>query len=230
MKSTDTGIFLQRNVYSDSSLIVTFLCAEIGLRKFIFRGGRRKAHGIFPLSISELNFYGRPDSELLNLTSVEPCKVVEFAFHPVKSTIAFFMAEVIRKSITQDQVDQTYYNFAVDWIEELESAQDLALFPLAFLVGATEIMGIRPLISNTNDEVFNLESGEFQAQETSLERSASGPAVVLIACLLNGGLIDSNLRSHREEAMEIMLHYYNIHVPRFQRMDSYEVVKEVLRG
>lgn len=230
MKSTDTGIFLQRNVYSDSSLIVTFLCAEFGLRKFIFRGGRKKAHGIFPLSVSELNFYGRPDSELLNLTSVEPCKVVEFAFDPVKSTIAFFMAEVIRKSITQDQVDQTFYNFAIDWIEELESTRDLALFPLAFLVGTTEIMGIRPLISNTNDEVFNLESGEFQSHETSLEPSASGPAVVLIACLLNGGLIDSNLRSYREEAMEIMLRYFKVHVPRFQKLDSYEVVKEVLRG
>jgi DNA repair protein RecO (recombination protein O) len=230
MKSTDTGIFLQRSVYSDSSLIVTFLCAEHGLRKFIFRGGRKKAHGIFALSVAELNFYGRADSELLNLTSVEPCRVQHFPAHPVKSTVAFFMAEVIRKCIERDQIDRTLYDFAIDWIEALETSNDLALFPLSFLVGATEILGIRPLLDRADYTVFNLDSGEFQDTESSLERCASGPAVVLIACLLEGGLIDASLRSHREQAMEIMLQYYAIHVPRFQKLDTYEVVKEVLRA
>lgn len=230
MKSTDTGIFLQRIVYSDSSLIVTFLCAENGLRKFLFRGGRKKAHGIFPLAVSELNYFGRPESELLNLTSVEPCKVVEFPFHPVKSTIAFFMAEVIRKSVERDQIDRSLYDFALDWIDALESTKDLALFPLAFLVGATDILGIRPLMDQPEHSVFNLDSGEFQAAESSPERCASGSAAVLIACLLEGGLIDATLRAHREEALEIMLRYYAIHVPRFQTLETYEVVKEVLRG
>lgn len=230
MKATDKGIFLQRTVYSDSSLIVTFLCAENGLRKFIFRGGRKKAHGIFPLAVSELNFYGRPDSELLNLTSVDPCKMVHFPFDPVKSTIAFFMAEVIRKSIAQDQVDQSFYDFAIDWIDALESTNDLALFPLAFLVGTTEILGIRPLMEQSDHHVFNLDSGEFQADVSSVERCASGSPAVLIGCLLEGGLIDPGLRTHREEALEIMLHYYAIHVPRFQTLDSYDIVKEVLRG
>lgn len=230
MKSTDTGIFLQRSVYSDSSLIVTFLCADSGLRKFIFRGGRKKALGIFPLAVSELNFYGRPESDLLNLTSVDPCRIVQFPFHPIKSTVAFFMAEVIRKSLSEDQVDKAFYEFALDWIDALELTKDLGLFPLTFLVGATDILGIRPLLDDPGYKVFNLDSGEYQADISDVERCVTGPAAVLIACLLEGGLIDRELRSHREEALEIMLRYFEIHVPRFRSLDSYEVVKEVLRG
>ena len=69
MKSTDKAILLNRINYSESSLIITYYTLNNGIQKFLFQGGKKKANNLFPLSISEITYYNRPDSSLGKVTA-----------------------------------------------------------------------------------------------------------------------------------------------------------------
>ena len=231
MKFTDQGVFLNRISYSDSSLITTFYTREKGLQKFLFRGGKKKAHNIFPMAISELSFYGRSESELQNLTNVEGSFSHSFQFDPVKSAIAFFMAETIRKCVHEGDSDTELFGFVVGYVEELESTNDLMLFPVSFLIGFSEVLGFKPLIEGRERGIFNLDAGTFQRVGNVSERTRRGSGTDIIAALLLGDELPENTtKKAREDALEILLDYFMIHIPRFKDLDSYEIVKEVLNG
>ena len=231
MKFTDQAVFLHRTSYSDSSLITTFYTREKGLQKFLFRGGKKKAHSVFPMAVSELSFYGRPEAELLNLTNVETSFSQSFQFDPVKSAIAFFMAETIRKCVHEGDVDIEIFEFIVGYVEELESTNDLMLFPVSFLIGLSEVLGFKPLIESSDENIFNLDAGTFQLVGNNVERTRRGLGVDIIASLLLQGKIPENtMKKAREEALEAMLDYFMIHVPKFKALDSYDIVKEVLHA
>jgi len=231
MKFTDQGVFLHRISYSDSSLITTFYTREKGLRKFLFRGGKKKAHSIFPMAFSELSYYGRPEAELLNLTNVENSFSHTFQFDPIKSAIAFFMAETVRKCVHEGDADEEIFDFLMGYVEELESTSDLKLFPVSFLIGFSEILGFKPLNENKSFEIFNLDEGTFQLVGNNAERTRRGSGVAIIASLLLGDkLPEKTNKTAREEALEVMLDYFMIHMPRFTALDSYEIVKEVLHA
>lgn len=227
MKQTDESIFLHRTAFSDSSLIVTYYTRNSGLRKFVFKGGKKKAHQLFPLSISELTFYGRPESELLQLTSCEATVHTNFQFDPVKSTIAFFIAECIRKCVHEYDTDLNLFDFlkaSVIQLDQLESEK--GLFPVTFLVEFSEMLGMQPLVEDSA-AIFDLDEGTIADGAHPGHRSASGPQVQLIAALIKGEEYASN-KTVREEALKTMMDYYMIHVPRLNQFETYSIVREIL--
>lgn len=229
MKSVDEAIFIHRIPYSETSLITSFYTKEGGLRKFLFKGGRKKSHQLFPLSYSELQFYGRPESELLNLTNVEPAAPSDFQFHPVKSTIAFFLADILKMTIRSEEPDQRLFEFLKSKSIELNETSMLGFFPSKFLIEFTEYLGISPLIiSNERGVVFDLTSGTIGSVPAMNAETASGPEVdVIIATLENEPIIETD-KDTREQILRILLDYYKIHIPGFKEPKTFEIVKEVL--
>lgn len=104
MKQTDLGVFIHRIAYSESSLITTFYTKNNGLQKFVFQGGKKKNSNLFPLNVCELDFYFRPDSELGKLTKADSITNLDSIFSsPIKSVIAFFIADVLRQTLQTNQ-------------------------------------------------------------------------------------------------------------------------------
>lgn len=230
MKATDIGIFLHRITYSETSLIVTFYTKLSGLRKFIFKGGKKKAHSLFPMSIGELSFYERKESDLLLLTSVDPATTHQFQFDPVKSTIAFFLAEVVRKCVHQGEPDEMIYHFVTDQIARLEQTDEHQYYPIHFLIDFSEILGIQPFVQDREAAFFNLDDGTFESYSKVELRSANGEEAALIKHRILGIPSGNHSKEVREKALEIMLDYYRIHIPNFDAIDSYEIVKEILHA
>jgi DNA repair protein RecO (recombination protein O) len=231
MKSNDLGVFLYRTVYSDSSLIVTFFTRENGVQKFLFRGGKKKAHSLFPMSICELSYYGHKHSDLLNLTSVESAIPLTFQFHPIRSTIAFFAVECIKKSMHQGDRDEEVFQFLVEFAKHIEKDENQSVLPLNFLIELSEVLGFKPYFEEDGASYFNLDAGVFQTSMNSHERIVEGPAVDLIAALINRTELNQpTSKQMREQALNIMLDYFKIHVPRFDSLTSFEIVKEVLNA
>ena len=228
MKATDEGIFLHRSSYSDSSLITTFYTRDKGLQKFVFRGGKKKGHQMYPLSVSELNYYGRTESELLNLTSAQATSNHTFQFDPVKSTIAFFIAETIRKCVIDNDLDNVTYTFLSSEINRLNASEDCSLFPIEFMVSFAELLGFQPLVEN-DGLIFDLDEGIINHSNSRLNRTAEGEHIRLITALIVGrpvnGFID---REVREKALETLMAYYQIHTPRLKKFETYEIVREIL--
>ncbi|MBL1280007.1 MAG: DNA repair protein RecO [Fluviicola sp.] len=228
MKTTDDAIFIHRSSYSSSSLLTTFFTKKHGLQKFIFKGGKKKAHNIFPLAISEITYYGR-NEDLLNLTNVESKFPQELQFNPIKSTIAFFVVELIDKCLQKGDSDERLYFFLENTIIRLEEAQQLELFPLEFLIGFCDKLGIRPLLEDNKMCFFNIDSGVFQHTSSDQLRTFSGDEVELIKNLLNQEeIIEVPPKKTRTESMKIMINYFKTHVSSLKKLDSYEILKEVL--
>ena len=157
MKANDFGIFLHRSAYSSSSLIVTCYTFKKGLQRFIFKGGKKKAQNLFPMSHVELTFYGR-NPDLLNLTNVESVTPQSFQFHPVRASIAFFMAEVIYKCVHEGDNDTNLFHFFSRSSSALNTQESLPIFPLKFLIDLSEKLGFKPLNEIREAHVFNLDS------------------------------------------------------------------------
>lgn len=229
MKQTDEAILLNRISYSDSSLIVTYLTKSKGLQKFIYRGGKKKAASVFPLALSELHFYGRSGSELLNLTSVELHYVSDFQFDPLKSTIAFFIAEIVRKCTMEGEEDRRTYEFVLESVKQLNETKHLGLFPLEFLVRFTDVLGLRPLCEVDSPKFFNVDEGCLQTSDSNVHKCYTGKPVELIAGILNWSDGIAHTKQDRLDAIDVMLIYYKIHIPRFNELDTLQIVKEVLK-
>ena len=230
MRATDLGIFIHRISYSETSLIISFYTQEHGLKKFIFKGGKKKAHNLFPMGISELSFLDRKESDLLQLLSAEPAFPTDFQFDPIKGTIAFFMAEVIRKVVHVGDKDPGLFDFLTRAIHSLNNAQDSQLIPVLFMIDLAEWLGIQPYIEDHSHAYFNLNEGRFEAWERKEFTTASGEVAELIKAHILGKPTLNLTKNGRIQALETMIAYFRYHVPGFDRVEAYEIVREVLNS
>jgi DNA repair protein RecO (recombination protein O) len=224
MKQVDEGIFLFRTAFSETSLIITFYTKSSGLKKFIFKGGKKKAHNLFPMSVSELTFYERKEIELSILVEASAQTNTSFQFDPIKSAIAFFIAEVTRKCLDNHERDVEMYVFLTDAINRLEKGSDLSYFPVDFMVGFTRVLGIHPM-QEGNNAVFNFEDGTIGGLKGN--RGADGAQVHLLLDRMNGreGVYS---KEEKTKALNTMINYYAYHISRMDQLDTLEIVKEVL--
>lgn len=233
MKSTDQAILLNRISYSETSLILTFYTLAGGIQKFIFQGGKKKAYQLFPLGISEITFYKRPDSDLGKLTAVESSRMLsEIPFNPIKSSVAFFIAEVLQKCLKTEEAEDHLFQFLEQRILYLDKTSDIALFPIEFLIDFSMYMGIYPNKESEEDKYFNVMEGTI---ENSVPLSGDiyyeGEAVLLLSKIIDGndvsGLEEMNTKVNRSKTLEILIHYYQLHVPQFKGLNSLEVIREI---
>ena len=56
-----------------------------------------------------------------------------------------------------------------------------------------------------------------------------GNAVQLISNLMDGNqVIIENTKQNREEALQILINYYQLHIPQFKNLKSLDVIREIL--
>ena len=228
MKSTDNGVLIHRSPYSSSSLLTTFFTEKNGLQKFIFKGGKKKAHSLFPMAATELTYYGR-NSNLLSLTDVEATFPMTFQFNPVKSSIAYFMAEVVQKCVLLGDPDPLIYHLLKKYAFQLNENDEVQLFPLQFLVDFSDLLGILPLRNDSTAHIFNIDTGNFQHTLSNELRSFKGPSIDLLIHLIDKTKLEIwPEKEIRNDALRIYLNYFSIHIPRFKKLDSYAILTEIL--
>lgn len=229
MKQLDEAIFIHRIPYSESSLIVTFLTKEHGYQKFLFKGGKKKSHQLYPLSVSEIEYYSRKESDLWNVTSAEPLFVQKIQFDPVKSTIAFFMADVLNMVLRGTERDVALFHFVSESIKQLDQTEELNLFPSIFLVGLTKHLGVQPLVENNESPWLDLKSGSIGGYRENDTISVEGPIIEVVIDTLSQRTPSIELnKQQRQELLRVMLDYYKIHVPGFKEPGTYDIIREIL--
>ncbi len=227
MKQSDTGIFIQRIAFSESSAIVGYFTAHHGFQKFLFLGAKKKSNHLFPLNIQELSYYNRNESELGKLTQVESTMDVKhIPFDPVRSSIAFFLSEILHKCLTHTEKDEDLYDFLVNKIKELDVTESLGMFPIQFLLDFTFYLGIEPQIITSDDAHFNLEDGIFD-KNVQRDKYCSEACSAAILSLLEGKKVDLAY-ALRKEVLEVLLVYYRLHLEHFGLVKSKEILETVL--
>lgn len=231
MKKTAKAILLHRISYSESSLILTFYTFENGIQKFIFQGGKKKVNQLFPLALSEITYYKRPDSTLGKISSSDSYHPLSnLPFHPIKSTIAFFVAEVLLKCLQTEESEKAFYLFIEKEIINLDKEEDVSFFPILFLLKLSYHMGIYPNTVSEPFLYFNLMEGEIGSIKPIGDIFHEGNAVNLLSKLIANQTIDKEdfSKQIRNDALQILIQYFQIHIPKFNQLNSLEVIREIL--
>jgi DNA repair protein RecO (recombination protein O) len=230
MKQTDIGILLNRISYSENSLIATFFTEKSGIQKFIFLGGKKKSGNLFPLGIYELTFYKRPDSELGKINQAVLVNSMQNIFlNPIKSVIVFFVAEILYQSIKTEEKDAELFLFINNEINQLESEEQLKVYPALFLLKLITYLGIKPHVENVNSQYFDLEQGVFTSNPTNLDKSINSSASRAIRDFLFENEHNTELlQVNGKEVISILIAYLSIHLPSFKGQKSLELVREIL--
>jgi len=155
---------LQKTNYSESSLIIKLLTADQGIKSFIFKGGRtpkKKGNIISPLAMVSIEYYGRSESDLQNISDVELAHVFKtIPFDPRKTAILFFMNEVLLNAVHDQEDSAEVYSFVLDALKHLDKAEHVANFPVKFLVDLMRHLGLFPNVVKL-DGYFDLKESTY---------------------------------------------------------------------
>lgn len=232
-----SAIVLQSIAYGDTSIIAKLLSRERGIVSVIVkgaRGGKKNKKGALfqvlnQLSI-QLNLKENKDLHYLNEMQVlYPYSGIPFSTS--KTAQAIFIAEVLRKSIREEEQNHNLFDFIQDSLQFLDKISgETPLFHLKFMLELTSHLGFYPENNYSSEKpYFQFTDGIFHHSfgETCLDTTTSKD---FHALLLTGFGTLSQLKIPREKRkalLNALLVYYQWHLPSFQELQTPEVLEAV---
>ena len=233
MKVIHQGILLRKINYSESSLILRFYTLENGIQSYIFQGGKKKKGNFLqPLSIVEIEAYFRPDSELGKITSISPIVVFKsIPFNPLKSGMAFFIAEIIDSCLKSVDHEPPTYDFLKNEITWLDLSEEITNYSIWFLIRFSDYLGFVPKLSAPNPTFFDLEEGELTAHRPAGHTYIQDSSVAFIPLFLNQTkeeLLALTIgKKDRSLLLTNCLTYYKYHIDGFKTPKSLAVLQTI---
>lgn len=233
------GIVLNTFKYSDNSVVSTIYTEQFGRLSFLVNGvhskkSKTKFNLLQQLFILDLDIYYKDNRGLQKIKEIKPDTIIEtIPFDIVKSSLAILIAEILNKTLKEEEKNKSLYNFLYNSIKILDaSSEGKSDFHLLFLLKLTKFLGILPKNNySENYQVFDMVNGEFVQSRIKSETRLNTGLSKLISHMLT---IDySNLQTlklnkeKRNSLLENILLYYKLHIPEFYDIKSLKVFKEV---
>lgn len=234
------GIVLQQLRYGDSSLIVKLYSEQHGLLTFMVKGayGRKSRFrpALFqPLSMLEFVASVQPNKDFQYFTEV----TVETPYHSIpldvyKSTIALFLAELLSKTLVEQGPNPMLFGFLHSSLQWLDLQHEhFADFHLFFMLELSRFLGFYPrLQAEASWRVFDLLEGSFRTQPAGLAYYLEQEEALLLRQLAQTSLQNLPALKHslaqRRRLLDILILYYQLHLPIFKGLQSHEVLRTVL--
>ena len=243
MLYTSKGIVIHHFKYSEKSVIAKIYTEKYGLQSFIINGVRskkskNKAALIQPLSLVEVNAFKKENKGLQQVKNIKSAFLFqEIPFHIYKTSIAFFLAEVLYKSIKEEEKNESLFQFLYGGIQILDlQAEHHINFHLLFLAQLTKYLGFYPQNINTEFQekpiYFDLQEGVFTdlipIHHFFLEPPLSRQLKAIFGMNFEGAgqlKIDNH---QRKLILNAMLNYYRLHLSNFDQLKSKEIIEEIL--
>ncbi|MBQ0113940.1 MAG: DNA repair protein RecO [Bacteroidales bacterium] len=147
------GIVTKIIPYQESSSIVNVYTEAFGMKSYLIRGGRKKnatvRSSLFqPLQILNLVVYNNEKNTLQQIKEVSVAfDNNNIAMDIVRTTLAFFITEVLNLSIKEENQDIALYEFIRQTILSLNNVESSRLkdFHLYFLFDFAKYLGFEPM-------------------------------------------------------------------------------------
>lgn len=150
LKKTD-GIVISSIRYKETSIIVKIFTRELGLKSYLVNGvriqGNKSKIALYqPLTLLDLVVYNKETSGLQRISEARlqrANQLIPFDF--MRTGLAFFMTEVISRSIYENYQNESLFDFLQESICHLDSLEaGLSQFPLVFLIEKAKFLGFAP--------------------------------------------------------------------------------------
>jgi DNA repair protein RecO (recombination protein O) len=243
MFHSSRAIVFHQTRYSDTSLVVKILTEDSGLGSYIIKGARGpkakiKSSLFQPLTLLDLVVSIKEKSDLHHIREARVAHLYKTIPTDIrKSSILLFLNELLYKSIQEEVVNEELFRFIFDHLVLLdEMTESPSNFHVLFAIHLTHFLGFFPQGKYVNEHtVFDLVEGHFsQAEPMPADHFISGKNCYWFSKLLE----TPPDRSHtltipaqaKNELIEKILIYYQMHLPIAGTFKSHIVLHEVLQN
>ena len=233
------AIVLHSLKFSESDLIVKLYTKSNGLKSYLLRGvlkskkGKIKASLFQPLSIIEVEAMHKDKGTLERLKEAK----ISYAYKSlqvdfVKNAIVFFLAEMLKNSIKEEEKNEGLYHYLESSLKWLDMQDDVANFHILFLIKLTQYLGFYPDTSDTVGDYFDLQEGNFVSQVNNnlcFEGDVVGHLKVFLGTNFDALAETKLTKKIRADLLNFLLMYYELHLHEFKKPKSLSVLNEIFK-
>ena len=239
MLTKTKGIVLHRIKYGETSVITHVYTEVFGRQSYLVRGVRSKnsknrANLLQPLSLLDMEVYYREKRELQKLKEiVNRTPFVSIPYNMVKSSIALFLAEILYKTLKEEEPNPGLFEYLDNSIKLLDIKESKCVnFHFSFLIHLSNHLGFFPQLNfSEKNRYFDLQNGKFVSDTPLHPYFLSDKISALLykfgnQSFENNELIKMDYQTH-QELLENILIYYSLHISGMGKIKSYKILKEV---
>ena len=236
MLQNSSAIVLSRMNYSESGLIVRVFTEKFGLISILQKGIRHKKNkktSLFqPLMILEMvvNLNEKKDLHFTKEVSLKH-NLRHIHTNMIKTSLAFFIAELVYKSINGREENNELYHFLEKSILFLNASQEsVANFHLIFMLKYASLIGFGIEPPENNAAYFNTETGVFSDTPVH-SRFMNEEMSAILERLLHRNYMNMNevslTGSQRNDMTNSLLEFYYIHNQDLRQIKSKDILETV---
>ena len=233
------GIVLHFIKYSETSVIATIYTEKFGRQSFLIKGVRGKksnikANILQPLYLLEMEVYNKPNRDLQSIKEVRNAFVFSSIPHDIrKSSISLFIAEILYKTIREQEANAGLFDFLYHNIQLLDlKTEGIPNFHLYFLLQLSKYLGFYPTNNYSLDKTyFDLQNGYFVASKpvhsyyVNPETSQNLSKILLFSDNQHAEVTLSY--NQRITLLDKIVDYYYLHIEGLTNIKSLAILKEV---
>jgi len=233
-----TGIILHSIKHTDSTSIVTIYTRHFGRISYMIHGVNKKK-SVFrsaflqPLLLVEMDVYHSSKKNLQRIKDVRSYYTfISIPYDPVKNALALFISEVLFRTLSVSEPDETIFAFLENSIQQLDHCtQGVSNFHLVFLIKLSRFLGFAPNSDELHDGYFDLMNGVFIPQRPPHSHYLLKETTTDFSTLISLDYSTLNLlvlsRQRRVKLVESLIEYYRLHVPEFNGLHSLSVLQSL---
>ncbi len=236
------GIVLHALRYGDDSQIVDILTETRGSVSFLVKMPRSHKSGIKaqllrPLNILDIELDYRPQRSLQRIREMhvpEPYQTIPY--EPMKSVVALFLGEMLYYSLRNEERNDRLFCFLLQSLHWFDMADtDYVNFHLAFLIKMTRYLGFWPNCEDRKSgsmAYFDLTEASFTSLHPIHNECLKGEEADWVPRFLKMNYTTMRFfkmtRQQRNYVLDILCHYYRLHIPDFPEVKSLDILREVV--
>lgn len=227
--------------YSESSIILKCYTSSYGMQSYLVNGVRKhkgaiRPSQVLPLTLLELDVYHQDNKSIQRIKELKCVPPLHYLhFDVIKSTIGMFTAEVIYRSIKEEnEADASLFEFLFNSIQILDIETDrLANFPVYFMMQLSRFLGFYPKQgASPRHTGFHFKDGIFMPYDAKdpfmIDEASSRAMLDLMNTSYDGQKLVNIRPDTRKGLLNALVLYYNEHLNGFSNMKSHEILAEVL--
>lgn len=236
MVENTKAIVISSVKYGDSDLIVK-LYTEVGLKSYLLKRilkskkGKLKTAYFQPLTQLEIV---ASHNDKGNLNFIKEAKVSypykTLATSIVKQTIAIFLSEVLSKSLQEEEANPQLFKFLETSLIWLDVNDAISNFHLLFLLQLSKHLGFYPDKENNEFQYFDLQGGCFSLTKptnTFIQGRELNYFKQLLGITFDGLNTMQLNATERQQILEVLLNYFELHLPVFNKPKSLSILKTI---
>jgi DNA repair protein RecO (recombination protein O) len=241
MLATTEGIVLHFIKYGESSVIATIYTHDFGRQSYIVNAARgkksqNKSSLLQPLFLVDMVAYQKQTRELHRIKELKSNHVYQnIPFNITKSSLVIFIAEVLYKSISEQESYPEMYDFIKNsllYFDLMENGS--SNFHLWFLFRLTEYLGFFPETNRVGFEGwFDMKKGAivpFQPSHPFYANKEVTERLMELSVLKIHQISEFNIsRAMRDSLVSVLIDYYQHHFDNLGEIKSLNVLREVFR-